>query len=594
MTEYIEWEGGTYRVLCSNDDRLLVIRCGNRKPLTPKWVDAGAGIKEAEPFIRANDGEMEKSLSAKEKAQAIQRFAVIDGILPYIGDKQKRNVQIQASAVYFSISRDTVMRYLYIYLSTGSKYALADRKKQTDKGKELTPDQKNMRYSLNKWYYTGAQAPLTFAYRQMIAKFYTGNGTGVSGDAPSFHAFYRFYRANRNMMNQYISRNGKGDYMRNRRPLVGGSVSERIAHAGCAMIDTMECDIYLSDDGGNLISERPMMLLAVDAYSRMIMGYSMHMYGSGSNIGALFANVIADKVNVCASLGITINRDEWDSHRLPMFVVTDRGSDYLLANSKIAMSNLGITTISLEAFRPDMKSIVERRFGQIMTDRLRPYLMTYGYIDKDAAKRGAPDYRKGACLTLREFEEIVVRTIIYYNTKHVIEDFPLTEDMLSAGIPPRAADIWRYSVHIKQDATFALEVSAEELRIIMLPRSAARFTRRGLRFNGMYYFREGYTDRYLCGGTAEIAYDPYDASSVWLITKDMAFEEFRVTDGRFVGKTHEEALEMKSAQALSAKKYEREQLEAEINLGREIEAIRDRAKLLRSRSRDKRGEGGKQ
>ena len=581
MTGFIEWDGAVYRVLRIDGDDMLVIKCGNRKPLSPKWVKKTCGMKDSSP--KEGDDKNESLMSDAEKAQAAKRFAVIDGILPHIGDKQERNAHIRLSAEYFSLSRDTVVRYLYIYLSTGSMHALADSKRKSEK--ELTAAQKHMRYSLNKWYYNGSKNPLTFAYRQMVAKFYTDDGGKIKDGVPSFPSFYRFYRSHRNMMNQYISRNGKGDYMRNRRPLVGGSVSERITHAGCAMIDTMECDIYLSDEGGNLISERPMMLLAVDAYSRMIMGYSLHMNGSGSNIGALFANVIADKVNVCASLGIDIGRNEWDSQRLPMFIVTDRGSDYLLSNSKIAMSNLGITTISLEAFRPDMKSIVERKFGQIMTERLRPYLMTYGYIDKDAAKRGAPDYRKGACLTLREFEEIVVRTIIYYNTKHVMEDFPLTENMLSAGVPPRAADIWRYSVHIKKDATFALDVSAEKLRVIMLPRSEAKFTRRGLRFNGMHYFREGYTDDYLTGTkTAEIAYDPCDTSSIWLITKDAEFEEFRITDGRFAGKTHETTLGMRTAQADIVKQYGKEQMEAEIKLGKEIETIRDRAKLLRSLS----------
>ena len=63
---------------------------------------------------------------------------------------------------------------------------------------------------------------------------------------------------------------------------------------------------------------------------------------------------------------------------------------------------------------------------------------------KGFQERGAHDYRKDACLTMEDFEKVILRCILYYNTRRVLENFPYTEKILAAGIRPHASDVWNY------------------------------------------------------------------------------------------------------------------------------------------------------
>ena len=51
-----------------------------------------------------------------------------------------------------------------------------------------------------------------------------------------------------------------------------------------------------------------------------------------------------------------------------------------------------------------------------------------------------------------DFEKIVLRCIIYYNSQRVVENFPYTEEMLKDGIQPYATSIFQWGVeHLKSD-----------------------------------------------------------------------------------------------------------------------------------------------
>ncbi len=48
-------------------------------------------------------------------------------------------------------------------------------------------------------------------------------------------------------------------------------------------------------------------------------------------------------------------------------------------------------------------------------------------IEPEYQERGAHDYRKDACLTMVDFEKIILHYIIYYNSQRIIVSFPYTE-----------------------------------------------------------------------------------------------------------------------------------------------------------------------
>ena len=73
------------------------------------------------------------------------------------------------------------------------------------------------------------------------------------------------------------------------------------------------------------------------------------------------------------------------------------------------------------------------------------------------------------------------------------------------------------------------------LRMTLLPRTTGTFTRKGLSANGLRYKREGFTERFLKGGSCVVSYDPDNVSKVWL-SEGGRYVEFSLIESRFASK----------------------------------------------------------
>lgn len=105
-------------------------------------------------------------------------------------------------------------------------------------------------------------------------------------------------------------------------------------------------------------------------------------------------------------------------------------------------------------------------------------------------------------------------SILYYNN-HRITDFPLTENMMNSDVKPVASDIFRWGQ--RQLGANLIDVKPKQLIRVLLPRAKGRFTRKGLMVNGLRYRHEDYTEAFLKGGEATIAYNPEDVTEVWVL-----------------------------------------------------------------------------
>ena len=238
-------------------------------------------------------------------------------------------------------------------------------------------------------------------------------------------------------------------------------------------------------------------------------------------------------------------------------MVTDKGSEYVSENFE-QMTELGITLIDLPSYRPELKGVIEK-FFDLIQNSYKPYLKGKGVIEPDFQERGAHDYRKDACLTLEDFEKVLIRCILFYNNSRIIENYPFTEEMLNAGIKPYARDIWNYG-KLQQEADL-IEVSYNDVMMTLLPRTTGKFTRYGLKVNKLRYHAEGYTEEYLTGGDVTVAYNPDDVSAVWTIEKGV-YARFDLIESRFEGKALSEVEDMKSRQRLLVRNEVQDNLQA--------------------------------
>ncbi len=279
-------------------------------------------------------------------------------------------------------------------------------------------------------------------------------------------------------------------------------------------------------------------------------------------------NVVADKVRHCERFGVLIDKSDWDCDKIPATLVTDMGSEYKSENFE-QITELGVTVVNLPSYRPELKGSVEKAFDLIQS-YYKPYLKGKGVIEPDYQERGAKDYRKDACLTLDQFEKILLYCIIHYNTKRVIENYPYTEDMLEAEIKPFSNAIWNYG--LEQPGTDLISVTNEELIYTLLPRTQGKFSRSGLKVNGLRYKHENFTEKYLSGNTVTVAYNPDDVSCVWLI-ENGAYVRFDLIESRFKGIDLTKVQELKDRQKILVKGVAEDNLQAQVELADHIEAV---------------------
>ncbi|MDO4354910.1 MAG: hypothetical protein Q4E13_00180 [Clostridia bacterium] len=552
------------RVLEFDESRALVINCTHK--FMPKWMNQEelVGFESYSDETPPETVSLE-SLSPADKRIAHERYTLIAGILPFVGDERQRSAVIARISEDRKVSKQTLRKYLCLYLAYQDIAVLAP--KHPSKDTPLTQDEKNMRWALNKFFYTRQRNSLATAYTLMLKERYCDSTGNLLPHRPTLYQFRYFYRKHRKLETYYISRDGLKHYQRNNRPLLGSGVQEFAPSVGVGMLDSTICDIYLTDNAGNLVG-RPILTACVDAYSGLCCGYSLSWEGGVYSLRSLMANVIADKTAWANRFGISIRQEDWNCNQLPATLVTDMGAEYKSETFE-QIAELGVTVINLPAYRPELKGVVEK-FFDVVQNLYKKHLKGKGVIEPDFQERGARDYRKDACLTMRDFEQIILHCILYYNSKRVIENFPFSEEMLSQKVAPISSQIWNWGT-AKLGANL-ISVDHDALMRTLLPRTTGRFSRRGLIVNKLRYKRDGYTERYLQGGIATVAYNPDDASTVWL-AENGKYIRFDLVESRFTNMGVEEIQTIKEGQRALEHSFRDASLQAQIDLASHIEAI---------------------
>lgn len=565
-----------FRVLKIQENKILVIDCIKRT--MPQWRDMDFLIG----YSQITEQDMQKdtnlflpemeSLSMKSKKFMYEHYTLIAGVLPFVSDDNQRKHVISKIALDSGVTKKTIRKYLCLYLTYQSIAVLVPLSlllpNEKNESRELTQNEKNFRWALNRFYYNKNKNSLNTAYTLMLKEKYCNDCGVLLSEYPTFNQFRYFYRKTKKLQTYYISRDGLKDYQKNNRPLLGDGVQEFASHVGICMLDGTVLDIYLVNEYGGLVG-RPLMVAAIDGYSGLCCGYSLLWEGGVYSLRGLMLNILKDKQKWCSQFGIQIDKKQWDcSGYLPATFVCDKGSEYKSENfSQIA--ELGCTVIGLPSYRPELKSSVER-FFQSIQDLFKPYLKGKGVIEPDFQERGARDYRRDACLIMSEFEKIILKCIVYYNSKRIIENYPYTEEMLQAQVQPFSCDIWEWGK--MQDGVNLIPVEKEQLILTLLPRTTGKFSRFGLTVNKMRYKHKNYTEKYLSGGTVTVAYNPDDVSCVWLI-ENGAYVRFELIERRYRDKKLSEVETLKDSQKSIVKAAASANTQAQIDLASYIEVI---------------------
>lgn len=569
----IKFNDTIYRVLAIHGEEVLLIDCIKRN--MPKWwlldeIGIYRDCTENELLEKANTVlEDIEEVEAESRSIAYQRYTIVASILPFVENDTARTEAIKKVAEDNNLCKQTVRNYLCLYLVFQSVSALIPESRGTYQ-KELSKDEKVFRWAINKFYFTGHKNSLKTCYTYMLKEKYCDDNGKLLEDYPSFNQFRYYFSKYKKLQTMYISRNGMKDYQRNHRPLLGDRIQEYASHVGVGEIDSTICDIHLVDDSGNYLG-RPTLTIMTDSYSNgYVYGYSLSYEGGTYSLRNLLLNCISAKSEWCRRFGIMISEDEWNISKLPGTIVSDMGSEYK-SDTFSQITELGINLVNLPPLRPELKSIVERSF-QLIQQSIKPSLIDYGYVDKNAGQRLAPDYRKNACLTLKEYEKAVIYSILYNNNQRIIKDYPYTEEMIKAKVAPHPKDIFEFGR--KQQGVNLIPVSEKKLIMTLLPRTKAKFSRRGLIVFGLRYNckEKNFTEDYLSKKEAVVAYNPDNTDTVYLFQSGK-YIEFQLIESRFTGKSFDEVEAMLREQKEIVKSADYVNLQGRIDLTSNLETI---------------------
>ena len=323
-SKLIKCEDRIYRILEEKEELVFVIDC--IKCTMPRWM----GTEEIQDFTESTEQELLEvtnmnlpdieTLDMNSQKHMNERFTIIAELLPYVSDYKMRTEKMNKASAAHNLSKQTVRNYLCLYLTYQNKAVFTP--KQRAQSTRLSQDEKNMRWALNKFFYTKNKNSLKTAYTFMLkSKYCDENGT-LPESYPSFYQFRYFYRKTRNLQNYYISRDGIKSYQRNNRPLLGDGVQSFASSVGKGMLDSTICDIYLVSDTGEVIG-RPVLTACVDAYSGMCCGYALTWEGGMYSLRKLMLNIVSDKVQHCKKYGISILKTDWNCDSLHGEFISD-------------------------------------------------------------------------------------------------------------------------------------------------------------------------------------------------------------------------------------------------------------------------------
>ncbi|WP_238456725.1 Mu transposase C-terminal domain-containing protein [Desulforamulus aeronauticus] len=296
-------------------------------------------------------------------------------------------------------------------------------------------------------------------------------------------------------------------------------------------------------------------------------------------LGAMMAliNASSDKVKFCKEYEIDIRESDWPCCHVPQMIVADRG-EMIGKNAESFANTLNIQIKYAPPYRADWKGIVEQHF-RVIQQRVKPFLP--GYVDKDFRERGVRDYRLDAKLDIYQFTQIIIKCIIYHNTKHFLTTYSRDEMMVADEVKPVPVELWKWGI---ANRSGSLRYYPEDIvKLSLMPKDTARVTHKGIIYKKLHYscdkaIREMWFDRARRKTwKVDISYDPRNLNSIYIRdTEDQTFYEkcyLLDSQSRYFEKTLDEIKYLMEYEKLEEQKSAYINLQSESDLKSDIESI---------------------
>lgn len=542
------YKGEEVRVLSIEDDNAYVISLSGKSAPRLAKIDE-IEVKDVKQPLAS------QALTANQESIMWKRYRIIMPLLLQACNKKERTKLLNEISVQEGITKNTLKNWLYKYLASQDIYSLCPIERNYEEQHIPSELADIFKYSLNKWYLSPSKVTLRYTYERMLGQFFTDTNGKLLNEYPSYRQLQYFKNQTVTKVNEYCSRNGKGYFSRNQRPLIHDGLSVlypfEIYQTDAQLLDLYVFKDYLKQEIG-----RPTLVVAIDVFSQAIVGYSVSFYSS-------------DTATICSLLFNII-----EHYPLPKVLITDRGAEF--TGNQIEQISIFTEIQVMESYRPDLKANVEKWFD-ILNSIWTPFFQGKGRVHKpkEELPYGMIDYKSQAMITLEEFEkEILIQSINYYNNEHVLKNYKFTPEMLKENIVPTPKGLIEYACNT-YDLVFQ-SISPEILKLVLLERTTAKFTRKGLKLTSkLYYFNYDYQNEMLIGKkTVIVAYDSENISKIWMI-ENLVYIPFFLIQERYQDLSMSDYVRYQEIEKELINQYKESELQAKIDLNKQIKGVLD-------------------
>jgi transposase InsO family protein len=388
--------------------------------------------------------------------------------------------------------------------------------------------EKLFRLAIDNHYLKENKSSVAYAHRRFQDMYKTCFPEVEESEIPTKAQLIYFFKREYTQIEKIQKRSTAINYKKDIRPLSGTANIHALGPGSRYEIDATIADIYLvSDCERRDIVGRPIVYMVVDVFSRMIAGFYIG-FENPSYIAAMQALAMAmtNKIEYCKQYGIEIEQDDWPVSGLPDAILADRGE--LLGHQIESLeSSFSIRIENTPPYRGDAKGVVERYFRTVQADfkPFAPGVVTANTIKK----RGGNDYRLDAKLSIRDFKEIILESVLFHNQFKCLAKYDRSADM-PTDLITTPLSLWNWGL---QNRTGRLRSASEDaLRVSLFPRVKGTLSELGLCVFGVFYTSQEILKRgWMHRGKGvsrpeafEIAYDPAIADTVYLLPTKNSLE----------------------------------------------------------------------
>lgn len=285
-------------------------------------------------------------------------------------------------------------------------------------------------------------------------------------------------------------------------------------------IDHAVVDCFIVDDKERLPLGRPWATLAIDVFTRSVIGLHLSLaHPSAMSVALCIAHAVLPKDWWLKKYGI--EEVEYPFYGVPQRIHVDNAREFKSQNLNNSCRLYDIKLTYRPPGKPYNGAHIERLIGTLM----RKVHMLPGTTMSSIKERGEYDSQKHAALTFSEFRDWFITEVeIYHKKKHS-----------ELGCSP----LLKWEQHFsKSDGTFAYPAIIEDrLRLLInfMPSKRRVVNRSGIRIHNIDYYSSS-LKRFNIRHRCLVRYDPESLSRIWILPEgekeyiELGYSDVRLPD----------------------------------------------------------------